>query len=775
MLGQSGQQGNESDPSGGALGLGFRSSGTSLERGDAGALGTPLAGGGGPSGSHGFAMLRRSRWLVFGVFALVSMVTIPCIWVFLKPAYRANAVVRVSPVVSRVVFRTEDNGIVPLYRSYLNTQVSVISSPTVLRRVLDRSDVHAAKWYEQKPPWPLAYLRSPPSPMDRLEDCLTVRSRRNTEMIDVAITALDPHEARLLVDAVVDEYKRLNDEAAAESDIQRTRTLIDERNALQRQIDGLADIKHKASMHLGTMTAEQLRSLLSKNVTGLEVEYEGLRRELALARWELGNLTGPGDADHTPEGGSDRTDGDETARGFFTDPEWRRLNLDLRTARHQLELARQHYGESHPRIQTLLASADFAERVLREREAQLGEQRQGTVPQFTPAADGEIAFLDRTSLERHVQRLEYQVKLLGDDIERQRSRVANVGDVAQDMAHYDEEIKRKRDLLDRIRERLTTLEVESKAPGRITVASHAIAPSRPYRDRRALLTAMALVGSLLLGVGVGYLRAITDQKIREVGDVEQTVRVPFLGALPPLPDSSNLLGEWDPVTTENVRMVRTALLQRLTGSGKRVILITSSSSRAGKSTVAILLCKSLGQLGKRTLLVEADLHQPSLGGYLGIDANAGLARLLTDGLDDRDVIRSIDRGRFDVLLAGERTEEFNFELLANGVFSACLERWKQSYDYIVLDSPPFLPVADSRILAGQVDGTIMVLRSAYSRRNEVVQAYAELSAGGGTLLGTVLVGARVHADYGYYGHYGDYRRSIAARGAKVGDQGEVKG
>ena len=732
----------------------------SSSAGTGGSLGAASGIGGTNAAAHWLGMFARSKWWILAIFMIVAGTALPCIWTFVKPTYRARAVVRVSPIVSRVVFKTEDNGIVPLYRSYLNTQVSVISSPTVLQRVLDRADVRQTKWYREPPFSPLDLLRTTPEPMERLRDVLMVSPRRDTELIDIGFVAQRRGDAVVVVDAIVEEYKKLSDETSQETEVQRSRTLLDERNALQRQIDGLVDIKHKASKHLGTMTAEELRSMLTKNLTGLEAEYQGLKRELSLARWELQNLESRrkgSDGTDTPQpGGAEEGQVDATQR-YAMDGDWRRLNLELRSARHQLDLARQHYGESHPRIQTLTSGMEFAERNLREREAQLDEVGHVAAPQIPAFGGAEVmTVVDRSSLEMHVQRLEYQSRLLEADVEAERDRVANVGDVAQDMAHYDEEIKNKRDLLDSVRLRITQLEMESKAPGRISVAARASASSQPFRDRRLLLSVMSLGGALMLGLAVAYLRIITDSKIREVDDVQHAVRVPFLGKLPPLPHGKGLLAECDPAIMENVRMVRTALLQRLTGCGKQVILVTSSSSRAGKSSVAILLCRSLAQLGKRTLLVEADLHRPSLGGYLGLSAKRGLAHMLTDRLDDSDVIIPAEGGGFDVLPAGDRVDDFNFELLANGVFSGCLQRWKQRYDYVVVDSPPFLPVADSRILAGQADGTIMVLRSAHCRRNEVIQAYADLSAGGGTLLGTVLVGAQVGSGYGYYA---DYRRT----------------
>jgi capsular exopolysaccharide synthesis family protein len=153
--------------------------------------------------------------------------------------------------------------------------------------------------------------------------------------------------------------------------------------------------------------------------------------------------------------------------------------------------------------------------------------------------------------------------------------------------------------------------------------------------------------------------------------------------------------------------------------------------------VAVLLARSLAQLGKRTLLVEADLRRPALSQNLKLDSRAGLAALLAGTVDEKNVLVPTDLENLDLVPAGARPGEFNAELLANGVFTDCLERWRKAYDFVLLDSPPVPVVADARILAAHADGTILVLRSAHCRRTEVMRAYLDLQAGGSSLLGTI--------------------------------------
>jgi capsular exopolysaccharide synthesis family protein len=323
-------------------------------------------------------------------------------------------------------------------------------------------------------------------------------------------------------------------------------------------------------------------------------------------------------------------------------------------------------------------------------------------------------------------------------------------------------LRQKRGLFDDVRERLKVLQTESKAPVNVQIAAMGFEPSRPDQDRRIILTLLALVGALALGVGAGYLRSTTDPRVREADDVLHAVRAPFLGQLPKLPRSTDLVSDASPPLLEAMRMVRTVLLERCSSGDRHVVLVTSASAQTGKSSIALLLARSLALVGKRVLLVEADLHRPSLSGRLQLEPKRGLATLLTGDAADSDVILHTSIPKLDVLLAGQRSPAFDPELLANGVFSACLRRWKSVYDLVVLDSPPVLPVADARILARQADGTIMVLRSAHDRKPDVTRAYADLSAAGGKLLGTVLVNERFGSHYGYPADYQAYDTGSAA-------------
>lgn len=373
------------------------------------------------------------------------------------------------------------------------------------------------------------------------------------------------------------------------------------------------------------------------------------------------------------------------------------------------------------------------------------------------------------SLQRAIAHLTVQESELQRSLDEQSKQIAQANDVAQSLARTEEELSRARSSQKEVQTRLDQLDMERNSPGRIGIAAYGISSSRPSQDRRVVFTLLAVSAAGLIGLGLGYLRDAADASIHEVLDVRHAVRAPFLGQLPTVANPLNATGDGllGRVLYESVRMVRTALVQRLRDYRSCAVVVTSPSPGAGKSTTAVLLAKSLAELGKRVLLIDADLRRRSLSQWFAAEsAGGGLNTLLAGGGQDRSVIRRAAEWGFDLLPAGNQIGSRDSELLANGALTESLTRWKADYDFILIDSPPVLAVADGRILAAHADGAIMVLRAAQSRRADAVEAFASLSSSGGRLLGTVLIDTPRSSSF--YGRYADYDASSARAPAAAG-------
>jgi len=706
------------------------------------------------------AAVLRYKWTMVVTFLLLTAISVPAIWLFVKPFYSTSAAIRIAPIVPRIIFDTEDNGVMPLYHSFVSTQLTVLTSPELLRRVTENPQVRATHWANADP----GYFRRKESLLERLRDCMMVRRQPATEIVTVHIRADKADEAKLIADTVVDEYKKLADAVFGVAGNQKLKLLEEQEEKLEREIQGLVDTKHVISKEIGSLGPEDIRSQMAQRLQLLETQQIDVERRYALLTWELDmakSLRDDGEGEGADGGKAGGAQAGESApdqqsiadRRYAVDPQWRNLYSALQNANHQLDIASQSFGKLHPRIRELTANVEYAQRLLEEREQEIQAQIVVGV-----GGGGEL-MAPTWDKEQMRKRLEKEREIIRTETAEQRDKVASAGEVARELAKYEEFIDRKRNLLARVRTRIEAFEVESKAPARISVHSHALLPGNYASDRRFLLTALAILGSAMAGAALGYLRSTLNPKIFGAQDVFQSVRVPFLGQLPPLRIVEKDLTNYDPAVLEGMRMVRTSLLERVERGRDQIVLVTSSCSGVGKTTVATLLAHSLARLGKRTLLVDADLRTATLSKRLCADGNRGLTCLLDGSTKDEQVITPGPIPKLDLVGAGQNLESFDPELLANGQFSAALTRWRKKYDFILLDSPPVLPVADARILASQADGTIMVLRSSHCRRTDVTRAYADLGAAGGKLLGTVLVGVRPDEAYGYsygygYGHHG---------------------
>jgi len=209
---------------------------------------------------------------------------------------------------------------------------------------------------------------------------------------------------------------------------------------------------------------------------------------------------------------------------------------------------------------------------------------------------------------------------------------------------------------------------------------------------------------------------------------------------------------------ESVRIVRTSLLSRLDGQDSTSAVVTSAGAATGKTTLTVMLGKSLAQAGKRVLLIDADFYKTTLTKRFALSEESGLRETLRAHNKGKCPVFQTETHGLSIMPAGKRTEnEVVFDQTANGAFRACIDRLQKQYDIILVDSPPVLPVADAAILSSKVDGVIMVERELISRREEVVRAIARLSSAGGRFLGTVFMGPADRKEH--YGVGYDYARA----------------
>ena len=299
-----------------------------------------------------------------------------------------------------------------------------------------------------------------------------------------------------------------------------------------------------------------------------------------------------------------------------------------------------------------------------------------------------------------------------------------------------------------------------------------LTPVKPNKKRMVLVS---LILALTGGLGVALLLDKFDNTLKSREDVEDRLGIPVLGELMLLkgkrPDGApfvpcrEFLDEPTSSFAEVIRTIRTGVTLSGIDQSHQTLVVTSTNSGEGKSTVAMNLAFSLGQLGN-VLLIDTDMRRPTLAKQLGLDSKTpGLTDLIAGTVKVMDCIRTVSGGNIHVLCAGSTIPPDPLKIMSSERFSTVLATAAATYDAVVMDSAPVELVSDARVLATQVNGVVYVIKADDTPHQAVRQGLSALRTSGTTLLGAVLNQINPEAvhhygkyKYGYsrYGRYGHY-------------------
>ncbi|NIM97205.1 MAG: hypothetical protein GTO24_03680, partial [candidate division Zixibacteria bacterium] len=375
----------------------------------------------------------RFKWTILAVFVLVAAPAIAAIWTQVVPKYRARAEVRVRPIIPYLVFRTEDSGAIPFYSQFVNTQVSIMRSLTVLQRVLDQQEVQETQWYKE-PPVPLVQrLRGNPTvpPMERLRDALSVRPRRRTEIIDITFMDSSAKEAKLIVDTVLDQYVKYIGEMSDATKDKLYRQLVDQYKSLENEILGREKITAELRRSLGTEIPQELVFSKRLRLDYTQDRLSELQKNITLLEWEMKQAVA-NDSNDMLVAPTDRM---EKQPKYVEDAEWRKLDIDVKILRHKI--ANSLLTPKHPDMVRIAKDMEFAEELLRLREAQLDEQwrdrprNAAGVPITVTGVSGLGYEEGLLSLEYQLARAKHEEQLLLAEFEKQQAEFEGLFESAQ--------------------------------------------------------------------------------------------------------------------------------------------------------------------------------------------------------------------------------------------------------------------------------------------------------------------------------------------------------
>lgn len=349
-----------------------------------------------------------------------------------------------------------------------------------------------------------------------------------------------------------------------------------------------------------------------------------------------------------------------------------------------------------------------------------------------------------------------------------------------------------RDIAQGYAEALSDLAISSSIPENQTeplvtarIVDNAVVSNEPVSPRPVRNLTLGIVLGLLAGGGLAILRQLLDTSISSTDDVTTVTEAPILGHVNADPiavskEPEIALAESTP-WAEAFRVLRTNMQFVEVDHGHRVFVVSSSVPGEGKSTTVANLAITLAMAGQRVALVDCDLRRPMIANRLGIDGSVGTTSVLIGQVSYEDAMQQYGETRLDVLACGPRPPNPS-ELLQSQAMEKLIVNLRESYDIVLLDAPPLLPVTDGALLAAQSDGMLAVVRHGKTTRDQLSHSLERIEQVGSKCVGVVInlapakKGARGYGygyGYGYaYGYQYDYSSvdQPAAAGKKGRDR-----
>jgi len=304
----------------------------------------------------------------------------------------------------------------------------------------------------------------------------------------------------------------------------------------------------------------------------------------------------------------------------------------------------------------------------------------------------------------------------------------------------------------------------------IQVVDPAIVPERPIKPQKKKNILLAVVVGLMSGIGFAFFFDYLDNSIKTPRDVEERLGLPVFGHIPlvqteepskqPLSGGNSnsgliTLDSTKSIVAESFRSLRTNLQFAVLEKRGRVFHFTSTMQGEGKTTITANLGVTLALMGSRTLIIDLDLRKPRIHHIFGISREPGITHLLAGKSDLKEIIRPTATEHLYVIPAGIIPPNPS-ELLSQQDLSDFLDKIKKEFDYILIDSPPVLPVTDSLLLGRLADTSFIVIKLGETSFPAVEQAIKQLRSVNVNIAGAIINKIKPTAGYGYYHNYYHY-------------------
>ncbi len=687
-------------------------------------------------------MFRQRRRLIVAC-TLVCLLAAGVYLLVKAPQFEAGAQIEVRPagsnslgldeMASKLFSPSEAN-------TQLQTAAQVLQSRAIALEVMqqlhmaERADF-AGRWrqdgrtpVELLPPMVRDHL------VDRFQRALSVSVVPKTDIVSVHFKARNAELSAAVVNAVINSYTERKIRTSYDSAMQVS-------NWLSGQMD---DLKNKASESqeklaelqrtTGLIGADETSNIVTDKLKQLDEQLTAAQADRVVkeARYRIATSGDP-----------------ELLATSAPDPTLQLLRNQEAELRLQYTQLSAKYGAGYPKLGEVTAQVNRLDQAI---DVQLNKLSERYKNDYLAAANTE--------------------KMLRAAFEEQKQKAYELNHGAAQYAMLKHEVETTRDLYETLQRKLKEAGISAGlASANIGLVDAAQVPSEPVEPRVPVVLGIGLGAGLALGtLGTVALEAM-DTTIRSAEEAEAVCGVPALATIPQMDGEKKSRLLWPHVVesqhhvgaisqrephslaAESYRALRSSLLLGRENSA-RVIVVTSALPAEGKTVTAVNCATVLAQQGSKVLLVDADLRRSSLHRNLGIPREPGLGDVLAGrSVPNGAVVQMEEIPRLWVVPSGSAVS-YPAEALASDAMTGALQSWRESFDYVVLDTPPVTTVTDAVVLGARADSVLLVAKASGTTRQALRRARDLLQRANAQIAGVVVNGVDSRYLNGYYRMYG---------------------
>ena len=687
-------------------------------------------------------------------------------WELFTPKYSASAYLRIDASDRPLIFKTADDAIGQGgdFNLYKSTQQQLVRTPFVLKAALRDTKLSS-----------VGEIAEQDDPVNWLKDNLKVAFPGNGEIMQISIETVSPTACVPIVNGVVDAYMQ--------------EVVMTDRNERLKRLDTLEKVfsertnqvrsKRVELKNLATTLGTSDTSSLTVAQQNALQQFGKMQEKLSEVQFALMQSEGEIKIAEELVKRQKESDAELEAEKLSMPVALESLQIAERTndvvqleeliavAQAKLDGMSKVFGPSHFNVQKAREELEVKKELLTQRKAEAKVRAKATAAQdqrnrLLQSPGGGI--YDLMGLNAKMQVLLNQEKILKEKVEQLSDETRQLGRSSIDVELMRSEISGLESVLHTVGDEIERTTVELKTASRIRVLNLASDATVPESIKRIIRAAFFGMIGMVVPFGLLLLWDLTRGRVNNVEGASQSLSLPSIGRIPLVPGNPLMRRDLEP--SHGIEPVEAEMDEAIDGLAsmilyssqidkRQVFMVSSAMPGEGKSTVSCQLAQSLARAGKSVALVDFDLRRPSIHRYLDLTLDPGLAQSLFGEISFEDTLKKTTVENLSVMTAGDWHGNLQ-ERCTAGTVTDLFDYLRSTFDLVVVDSSPVLPVHDTRVIGKFTDGVILTLVRDKSRLSASAQACEILRSFGATLLGTVMIGASTYSGYSGYSGYSPY-------------------